>query len=464
MMTRAAEKNEKPVVAHVNYLFFHSTQSFIFFSLSRLQRFQPICLTRTPEATAVDRQLPPSFAGDFYLYGEKRAQSPVHRLIWNAGLSVRRLLTRLPSGLARPLLGVLSRRLLPRLRTEVSPTHFLDWAEAILRRRKARLIHAYFGPIGWRMLALRRKLGLPLVVTFLGDEVATQLGPWWSWWIQCGSEQPDWPLRLQELFEHGDLFLVEGPFLRQQLIHLGCPPEKVQVQRIAIPVEQMPFACRKPDPDGKVILIFAGRFCEQKGVLYALAAVREIWAERRNIEFRLIGDEKMTDGKYAAQIHTYIRDHDLHDCVRLLGFLNHAEYLREMERGHLFLHPSVVGEHGVSEGGAPTTILEAQALGMPVISTYHCDIPNVTVPDQSALLVPERDSQALAQAIRTLLDDPGRWEQMGQVGRHHVETFHDIDKEVLALEARYMDLLARPQEGIVQRGAAAIEEARGESR
>ena len=339
-MTTAAERDAKLVVAHVNYLFFHSTQSFIFFLLSRLRRFHPICLTRTPEATTVDRQLPAGLAEDFYLYGEQRAESHLHSLIWNAGLGVRRVLTRLPSRWSRPLLGLLYRHLLPRLRTEVSPDHFLKWAEDILQRRRARLIHAHFGPIGWRLLALKRKLGLPLVVTFLGDETATELGSWWSWWIQSGFEPPDWPARMQELFAQGDLFLVEGAFLRQRLIDLGCPPEKVQVQRIAIPVEQMPFRRRVPEPDGKVILVFAGRFCEQKGVLYALQAVHEIWTERRDIELRLIGDETMTDGKYAAEIHTYIRDHDLHDCVRLLGFLNHAEYMREMQRGRTLVRDS----------------------------------------------------------------------------------------------------------------------------
>jgi colanic acid/amylovoran biosynthesis glycosyltransferase len=112
-----------------------------------------------------------------------------------------------------------------------------------------------------------------------------------------------------------------------------------------------------------------------------------------------------------------------------------------MQQADIFLHPSIVGENGVSEGGAPTTILEAQALGIPVVSTYHCDIPNVTVPGESALLVPERDSQALAQTLRTLLDHPQRWESMGRAGRRHIERYHDIEHEVAALEDKYIALL-----------------------
>jgi colanic acid/amylovoran biosynthesis glycosyltransferase len=300
--------------------------------------------------------------------------------------------------------------------------------------------------VGWRLLALKRKLGLPLVVTFLGDEIAPSLASWWWWWVQSGVEAPNWPERLRELLAEGDLFLVEGPYMRHRLIDFGCAPEKVRVQRIAIPVKQMPFHRMRKPPDEKAVILFAGRFCEQKGVLYALEAVAELWQTRRDFEFRLIGDEKLTDGQYAARIYATIRDYELQGCVRLLGFLDHADYLLEMQRSDIFLHPSIVGDNGLSEGGAPTTILEAQALGIPVVSTYHCDIPNVTVPGESAILVPERDSRALAQALRSLLDHPDRLRAMGLAGRRHIERYHDIEHEVGALEDKYMVLLPRSRQ------------------
>ena len=440
----SGSKVERCVVAHVNYLFFHSTQTFIYFFLSRFRRVRPICLTRPPESTAVNQVPPLILAPDFYLYGQQALQKTLlRRFLWSAGIAVRSLLAHVSPRLAEPLLDVVHQKIVPRLRPEANAGRFLEWAEDILRQRQARLIHAYFGPVGWRMLALKRKLGLPLVVTFLGDEIATTLEPWWWWWIQAGAETPDWPARLRELLQEGDLFLAEGPFLRQKLIDFGCPPEKVKIQRIAIPVREMPFRVQKPQTDGKVIILFAGRFCEQKGVMYALEAVQEIWQTRRDIEFRMIGDEKLTDGKYAAQIYTYIRRHQLQDCVRLLGFLNHADYLKELQQADIFLHPSVTGANGISEGGAPTTILEAQALGIPVVATVHCDIPNVTVPGQSAILVPERDSRSLALALEDLINHPEKWHAMGTAGRRFIETHHDIEREVPALEEIYLGLLNR---------------------
>jgi colanic acid/amylovoran biosynthesis glycosyltransferase len=171
-------------------------------------------------------------------------------------------------------------------------------------------------------------------------------------------------------------------------------------------------------------------------LIYALQAVKGALDRGMNIEFRIIGD-----GPLAGKLCEFIRKNKLEKQVRLLGFLDYEAYLSEMNKGDIFLAPSVTAANGDTEGGAPTTVLEAQALGMPVISTYHADTPNVVLPGESALLVPERDSQALAAALAYLVDHPGTWEEMGRSGRGFVEKFHKIDNEVLALEDKYLSLL-----------------------
>jgi len=428
---------ERPVVAHVNYTFFHSTQSFIYHYLVALRRFRAICLTRTPETSSIAGQRPAALADDLYAYEPRRGSRSA---LWSGGVALRRTLTRLSPRVAEPVLASVDRRLTPRLRPDTDARAYLDWAEAIMRRREAQIIHAYFCPVGWRALELRRRLGVPLVVTSLGDDIAPTLPPWWQWWLRRDSEEPDYPSRLRELFDEGELFLAEGPHLREQLIAYGCPPAKVRLQRMAVPLERLPFRPRHPPEDRPPVILFAGRFCEQKGVLYALEAVNELRREGRELEFRLVGDETMTDGRYAARVYSYIRGEGLRDCVRLLGWQSNDRYVREMQNADIFLHPSVVDADGRGEGGAPTTILEAQALGMPIVSTLHCDIPYVTRPGQSALLVPERDSAALADALRTLLDHPERWAEMGRAGRRHVEQNHDISREAPRLEGHYLSL------------------------
>lgn len=106
------------------------------------------------------------------------------------------------------------------------------------------------------------------------------------------------------------------------------------------------------------------------------------------------------------------------------------------------MQPSVTAKNGDSEGGAPTIILEAQACGVPVISTTHADIPYITSQNDSALLSPERDVDNLVDNIRYLFENPKIWLEMGKKGRQHIENFHNVRKEVGALENIYYSFLS----------------------
>jgi colanic acid/amylovoran biosynthesis glycosyltransferase len=98
-----------------------------------------------------------------------------------------------------------------------------------------------------------------------------------------------------------------------------------------------------------------------------------------------------------------------------------------------------VAPDGDGEGGAPTVILEAQACGMPVISTTHDDIPHVTVPGESAWIGPQGDAGALSEILRRAAGESGRWGAMGRSGRAKVEGDHDADRVVAALEDLYAE-------------------------
>jgi colanic acid/amylovoran biosynthesis glycosyltransferase len=112
-----------------------------------------------------------------------------------------------------------------------------------------------------------------------------------------------------------------------------------------------------------------------------------------------------------------------------------------MSLADIFIHPSVTSESGDSEGGAPTVILEAQAMGLPVVSTTHADIPNIVQPQKSALLSRERDLPGLVSNILSILENQDQWAAMGEAGRAFVEQYHDIKKEVVSLEQKYSALL-----------------------
>ncbi|MBN2399872.1 MAG: glycosyltransferase [Candidatus Aminicenantes bacterium] len=375
-------------VAHIHHFFLPKSETFIYHIVTHLRLFHPV------------------FVSWNYRNLEHFPIPPADRF----SLS-------LPVGGWRWLRQGIGRRLLNR---ELG-------AERFLKQRRVELLHAHFGRNGVWALRLKRALGLPLVTTFYGHDMSRD--------VSLASCAAGYPL----LFREGDLFLVEGPHMKERLAGLGCPEEKIAIQHIAIPLSDLPHRPRRPkEKKENTVILFSGRFIEKKGLLVALAALHAIRPDFPYFEFRIIGD-----GPLRAEIENFIQRHAMSSYVRMLGFLDYSAYLEQMSQADLFLHPSMTAADGDSEGGAPTTILEAQALGMPVLATRHADIPHVVLSGKSALLSAEGDVAALAENTARLLRDPGSWAAMGLAGRRHIEEHHDADREVPGLEARYAALIDR---------------------
>ena len=150
------------------------------------------------------------------------------------------------------------------------------------------------------------------------------------------------------------------------------------------------------------------------------------------------------DGPLRHRIQKFIAVYKLEQCVHVnCSFVPYSQYLRLMNEADIFIHPSVTAKDGDSEGGAPTAILEAQAMGMPVLSTVHADIPNIVAPEQSALLSPEKDFEKLSDNLLSLLENQDQWVKMGSIGREFVQQNHDIRKEVVLLEQKYQQLFIK---------------------
>ncbi len=382
----------RPVVAHYCHRYLPLTQTFMYATITSHRRYQPHVVSAGIPENLEHFPLPPGTLTS--LYGTR----PSWRWMRDALMS-----------------RVLS--------TKAMEEAALRRCERVVRRRACRVLHGHFGHVSATLLPVRRATGIPLVTNFYGSDTSTT------------PEDLEWPPLRRQLFEEGDLFLVEGEHMRRRLIELGCAPGKVRIQRIALRLSELP--ARAPTRNGsEPVILFAGRFVEKKGLLYALEAVVQARRHGCRVRFRVIGD-----GPEAAAARDLVAREQLGDSIDFLGMRSYAEYLSELSRADLFLSPSVTAANGDTEGGAPTTILDAQALGVPVVATTHADIPNVTIPGGSALLVPERDSQSLAAALEELIPDPDRRRSMGDAGREYVARFHDIAREIENLEAAYDSLL-----------------------
>jgi glycosyltransferase involved in cell wall biosynthesis len=114
--------------------------------------------------------------------------------------------------------------------------------------------------------------------------------------------------------------------------------------------------------------------------------------------------------------------------VSWLGFRPYHELPEFLAASHLLVQPSRTAKNGDTEGGHPTTIVEALAQGVPVVGTRHADIPFAVREGETGLLCAEEDVGALAAALETLHRDRDRLVRMSQVARKRTLVRHDPER------------------------------------
>jgi glycosyltransferase involved in cell wall biosynthesis len=125
------------------------------------------------------------------------------------------------------------------------------------------------------------------------------------------------------------------------------------------------------------------------------------------------------DGDMRSEVEALIQRHDLGDMVTITGWASGAEVRDELIGARALVLPSFAE-------GLPVVIMEALALGRPVLSTYVAGIPELVEPDASGWLVPPGSVDALVQAMLAVLRaSPERLEELGREGRRRVLASHD---------------------------------------
>ncbi len=280
----------------------------------------------------------------------------------------------------------------------------------------ANIIHSHFGHRGWANIAAANKINTKHVVTFYGHDV------------NMLPQDPLWKKRYRQLFAHADLFLCEGHCMAQTLNLLGCPENKIKVHHLGIEIEKIAYQPRKWSNAQPFRILIAARFREKKGIPYALEALGAIKNEI-DLEITIIGDAS-ADPSSQKEKDCILRTIDkvgLKNRTRMLGYQPHARLFTEAYKHHLFLSPSVAASDGDTEGGAPVSLIEMMATGIPVISTTHCDIPEVVNYENKDWLVEERDVEALIKRIRWVCLHPENWETMLDIGRNHIATNYNAE-------------------------------------
>jgi glycosyltransferase involved in cell wall biosynthesis len=343
---------------------------------------------------------------------------------WFAGLK------RLPDGLPLDPGNVLSLTKENLLRDKLRRRFYLRTGLApgfhrSLRDLRPALIHAHFAIDAGVALTLQKELRIPLVVTLHGYDVTksddalrqTLLG---RIYLE----------RKNAILHQTSLFLCVSDHIRGQAIERGFPMEKLSVLRIGIEL---------PEHDGIVerepIILFVGRMVEKKGCIHLLRAMERVEAILPALRLVLLGD-----GPLRAELERFAFTHLRN--VTFLGMRLPCEVRQWMRRAQVLAAPGIVSGDGDSEG-LPIVLCEAQAMGLPSVSCYGPGVNEAVMENQTALLVPQRDEQALSKAILRLMTEPALHRELAKAGRQRAASLFDIQKQTALLEDRYDEVVSR---------------------
>jgi len=285
------------------------------------------------------------------------------------------------------------------------------WSRASMLRTAPTpdVIFAQFGTNGVIAEEARHicRLRVPLVANFLGYDLSRLLK----------ERKPDFYARL---FARGELMLPLSNFFRERLLSIGCPPEKIRVQRLGVDTTRFAFRARGRAAGAPTRFVSVARMVEKKGLETGLQAFALLEKDVPDVTWHIVGD-----GPLRPRLEEMRRTLALEERVVLHGAMPREAVREVLDESHILLAPSVTAANGDQEG-TPVAIMEGMAAGLPVISTRHSGIPELVQDGVTGLLVPERDPEALAQALRQLALSPERWAEMGRRGRAVVEQEYDV--------------------------------------
>src|SRR5207253_4630740 len=220
-------------------------------------------------------------------------------------------------------------------------------------------------------------------------------------------------------------------------VELGCDENKIDIVRTGIPLDEFPFREREVPADGQWRFLQASRLVQKQGIATTLHAFTTFLTHYPQATLTIAGE-----GPMLRELQELTRKLKIDNRVVLPGFLT-PDKLREIYyASHIFLHPSETGSDGNQEG-IPNAMLEAMATGLPVFATDHGGIPEAIENGVSGVLVPERDYEALSQALLKSVQDRHLLSRLAREGANAVAEKFDQQNQIRRLEEIYLGMLGK---------------------
>jgi glycosyltransferase involved in cell wall biosynthesis len=340
-------------------------------------------------------------------------------------------LTDVPHSLPVPEPICLTRRDAPLSRYRVEAYRRLFLAPRFhqqVRRARPALVHSHFAVDAVDTLGIQRIFDVPLVVTLHGFDVSASDED-----FARNRSGRRFLKRRPKLWQVASRFICVSEAIRQIALRAGYPEEKLVVRYIGIDCEKFspaPVSGREPD-----LILFVARLVEKKGCEYLIRATAQLRDRRRNARLVIIGD-----GPLRGKLETLATT--LKVPADFLGVQGPEAVRRWMQRAWVLCNPSVTAANGDTEG-LGMVFAEAQATGLPVVSTLHGGIPEVVRDGETGLLARERSVEDLTGHLERMLIDRAFWDECSERAKVWIRDQFDISRCTAGLESIYDEALAQ---------------------
>lgn len=296
-----------------------------------------------------------------------------------------------------------------------------------LRALGARLVHAHFGLDAVDIWPHVRRLGVPMLATLHGYDINIDR----VWWEagNAGPRRRYYPRQLLALARQPQVrFLAVSESIRSQAIAYGIPSERISVHYTGIDTDEFrpgntPLSARPRR------ILYVGRLVENKGVEILIRAVARVARSLPGVELTVVGDGPLRPRLEAVAIEVGV-------STRFLGTLDSRGVKAQIDQSRVLCQPSVTIDNGESEG-LGMAILEAQACGVPVITSARGGAIEGILDGITGFRFPEQDEVGLANALMCLLQDDALSEAMSAEAVRFIGARFDLRVRTTELETLY---------------------------
>lgn len=240
-----------------------------------------------------------------------------------------------------------------------------------------------------------------------------------------------------EMFKSCKKIIVVSKKMEETLLKIGAPKEKVTLNPYGVSIKHQ----NKTRSDyNQPVFLAVGRFVNKKAPHLTIKAFSKAFISIKNAKLIMVGDGPLLD-----QCKKLVQSLKIENSVHFAGIHSRRSVAKFMSLSRAFVQHSVTAPNGDCEG-LPLAILEAGAMGLPVISTRHAGIPDAVIEGEHGFLMDELDVNAMAQAMRTLGNDPDLACQMGNQYRLRIENNFSRNRSIQNLRRIIQDALSTDQQ------------------